>query len=149
MSRATPEMREFARRLIAFETKGNKSRQTQLPIIGLVDEKLRPHLSNIMGSAGFRALLSRSIALARTELPWLRTVQVNADGTLQGWDELHAQVSPDDFVDGSVVLLAQLLGLLVAFIGESLTLRMAGELWPKLSLTDLEFSRRGKHEKNN
>ena len=147
MSRATPELREFAGRLIKFEAKGKKSRQTQLPIMALINEDLRPHLSNIMGNAGFRALLSRSIALAKTELPWLRTVQVNEDGTLEGWDELDAQVSPDYFFDGSVVLLAQLLGLLVAFIGESLTLRMIGELWPKLSLADLEISRKGKYEK--
>lgn len=149
MSRATPEMREFARRLIKFEAKGNKSRQTQLPITFLVVEKLRTHLSNIMGNAGFRALLSRSLALAKTEVPWLRTVQVNADGTLDGSDKLEAQVSPDDFFDGSVVLLAHLLGLLVAFIGESLTLRMMGEVWPHSSLTDLEFSRKGIYEKKN
>ena len=144
MSRATPELREFARRLIKFEAKGKKSRQTQLPIMALINEDLCPHLSNIMGNAGFRALLSRSVALAQTELPWLSTVQVNADCTLDGLNELHAQVGPQDFFDGSVVLLAQLVGLLVAFIGESLTLRMIGELWPKLSMADLEISRKGK-----
>ena len=39
------------------------------------------------------------------------------------------------------------LGRKTAFIGESLTLRMIGELWPKLSLADLEISRKDNYEK--
>ena len=149
VTRATPEMQELAKRLIKLEVKANKSRETHISIPILVIEKLRPNLSNIMGNAGFRALLSRAIMLARTEFPWLRTVQVDTNGTLGGLDKLDANVSSEDFLDGSVGLLAQLLGLLVAFIGESLTLRMMDEIWPNASLTDLEFSRKGNYEKTN
>jgi len=39
-----------------------------------------------------------------------------------------------------VLLVAQLLGLLVAFIGENLTLRLMRDVWPKLSLEDLKFT---------
>lgn len=147
MSRATPEMRAFAKRLIKLEAKVIESRQSQVSLTFLVVEKLRPHLSNIMGNAGFRALLSRSLALAKKEIPWLHTVQVNGDGALDGLNKLETQDSPDDFFEGSVVLLAHLLGLLVAFIGESLTLQMMGGVWPNSSLTDLEISRKGKYEK--
>ena len=35
----------------------------------LVCEKLRPHLAMLMGNAGFRALLSRALALAKAEVP--------------------------------------------------------------------------------
>jgi hypothetical protein len=59
-------------------------------------------------------------------------------------DELGPQVGPDEIFEGRVVLLAQLLGLLVAFIGELLTLRLVRDVWPKLSLNDLDF---GKEEK--
>ena len=61
-------------------------------------------------------------------------MQVNAEGSLEGWDELErgAQVDPDKIAEGGVVLLAQLLGLLVAFVGESLTLRFVLDVWPKL-----------------
>jgi hypothetical protein len=42
--------------------------------------------------------------------------------------------------EGSVVLVAQLLALLVAFIGENLTLRMVREVWPKLpQINDLDL----------
>src|SRR5664279_1224869 len=147
MSRATPKMRDFAERLIAYETRGNKSSETKPPAVFLVGEKLRPQLAALMGNVGFRALLSRALALANAEVSWLRAVHVNADGSFEGLDELGAQVDPDEIFEGCVVLLAQLLGLLVTFIGELLTLRLVLEVWPKLSLNDLDFGRGSKNEK--
>ena len=137
-------MRDFAERLIAYETKGNKSSKT-IPAAFLVGEKLRLHLTALMGNVGFRALLSRALALANAEVPWLQAVHVKADGSFGGLDELGAQAGPEKIAEGSVVLLAQLLGLLVAFIGASLTLRLVREIWPKIPLNDLDF---GNGEKN-
>ena len=94
-----------------------------------------------MGQAGFRALLSRSLALANAKVPCLRAVHVNSDGSLAGLDELEAQLDPDKFREGRVVLLAQLLGLMVAFIGESLTMRLVHDVWPRLSANDLDFDK--------
>ena len=140
MSRATPKMRDFAKRLIAYEARGNKSFETKkTPAAFHVCEKLRVHLSTFMGNAGFRALLARSLALASAEVAWLRAMHVKADGSLEGLDELEAQVDPNEIAEGCVVLLAQLLGLLVAFIGEDLTLRLVREVWPQLSLNNLDI----------
>jgi hypothetical protein len=140
-------MRDFAKRLIAYETRENKSFETNTPAACLVGEKLRPHLATLMGNVGFRALLSRALALANAEVPWLRAVHVNADGSFEGLDELGAQVEPDKIFEGCVVLLAQLLGLLVAFIGEDLTLRLVREVWPPLSLNNFDFGKGYKNEK--
>src|SRR5665213_3227392 len=114
MSEATLKMRDFAERLIAYETKGNKSSETKIAAVFLVGEKLRLHLTALMGNVGFRALLSRALALVNAEIPWLRAVHVKADGSLEGLDEIGAQVGPEKIAEGSLVLLAQLLGLLVA-----------------------------------
>ena len=141
MSRATPQMRDLSQCLIAYETRGNKSSETKTPAACLVGEKLRPHLAALMGNVGFRALLSRALALANAEVPWLRAVHVKADGSFEGLDELEAQVDPEEIFEGCVVLLAQLLGLLAAFIGENLTLHLVREVWPKLSLKDLDFGK--------
>jgi hypothetical protein len=137
-------MRDFAARLIAYETTKNKSSETKPSAAFLVNEKLRPHLATLMGNVGFRALLSRALMLTNAEVPWLRAVHVKADGSLEGLDELDAQVDPKEIFEGRVVLLAQLLGLLVAFIGESLTLRLVREVWPKLSINDLNYGTGGK-----
>ena len=111
-------------------------------------EKLRPHLATLMGNGGFRALLSRALALASTEVPGLRAVRVRTDGSLDGWETLRAQPDPDELFEGGVVLLAQLLGLLEAFIGEDLTVRLVSEVWPKVSLNDLNFGNGVQHEKS-
>ena len=147
MSRATPKMRDFAERLIAYETRENKSPETIIPAACLAAEKLRPHLATLMGNLGFRALLSRALALANADVPWLRVLHVKADGSFEGLDELDAQADPDEIFEGCVILLAQLLGLLAAFIGEHLTLRLVREAWPKLSLDDLDFGEGDKIEK--
>lgn len=132
---------------MAHETKGDKSSKTPAQAAFQVFERLRPHLAVLMGNAGFRALLSRALAVADAEVAWLRTVQVKSDGSLHGLDELEAQVSRENLAEGCVVLIAQLLGLLGAFIGEDLTRRIVGEVWPKLSLNDLDFDEGVEHEK--
>jgi hypothetical protein len=137
MSQATPQMRDFAERLIAYEIRGNNSVGTKIPAAFPVFEKLRPPLATLMGNTGFRMLLARALARAEAEVPALRTVQVEADGSLTGLNELEAQVDPQEMAEGSVVLVAQLLGLLVAFIGENLMLRIVHDAWPILTLNDL------------
>ncbi|HEY5297996.1 MAG TPA: hypothetical protein VIK59_08720 [Verrucomicrobiae bacterium] len=124
---------------------GNKAAGKKLPAAWLVVEQLRPYFTTLMGNAGFRALLARALALAAGEVPWLGAVQVQADGSLAGFEGLEP-VDPEDIAEGGVVLIAQLLGLLVAFIGENLTLQMMRELWP---LNDLNFNERDKNEEAN
>ena len=102
-----------------------------------------------MGEGGVRALLSRALVLATTEVSWLRAVQVNADGGLEGFEALGSQLDPSELDEGRVVLLAQLFGLLEAFIGPSLTSRLAGELWPQIPLNEEDFGRKVKSEKAN
>lgn len=139
MSKATPKMRDFAERLLAYDAKGKTSPKAKSQMAALVNERLRPHLATLMGGVGFRALLSRALVLAKAEIPWLRAAHVNVDGSLEGLDELAAHVGPDEFPKGCVVLLAQFLGLLVTFIGEELTLRLVRERWPKLPLNEFDF----------
>jgi hypothetical protein len=146
MSLATPKMREFAKRLIAYEIKSNRSAETKTAAVFLVSEKLRLHLTALMGNVGFRALLSRALALANAEVPWLHAVRVKADGSFGGLHGPGAQVGPEQLAEGSVVLLAQLLGLLVTFIGGSLTLGLVREMWPKIPLNDLDFGNGDKNE---
>jgi hypothetical protein len=147
MKRATPQMRDFAERLIAYETRGNKSSETKTSAAFLVCEKLRPHLTNLMGNTGFRALLFRALALGSMEVPWLSAMHVKSDNSLEGLDKLEAQVDPEGIAEGGVVLVAHLLGLLAAFIGEDLTLQLVRDVEPKLLLNDLALGKRDKNEK--
>ena len=124
MSRATPKLRIYAERLIANEMSRNASSKSTPTAAFVVMETLGPHFGALMGTAGFRALLSRSLMLANAEVTWLRDLRVREDGSFEGLDELEAQAKPEEIAAGGIVLLARLLGLLVTFIGEDLTLRL-------------------------
>src|SRR5258707_1183819 len=137
MSQATLQMQSFARRVLACEPPGRKLSEAKTSEAFQVFDKLRPHLATLMGNGGFCALLSRALALANAEVSWLSAVNVKADGSLEGLKELRGQLDPAEFFEGGVVLLAQLLGLLVAFIGENLTVSLVREVWPEVSLNDL------------
>jgi hypothetical protein len=139
MSKASSQMRRFAQRLLAYETSlRSKSSDGAGQATFQVIDALRPLVVNLMGIGGFRGLLSRAVVLGSEEVRWLRAVHVKADGALEGFEE-HAQLTPAQFAEGKVVLLAQLLGMLVALIGVHLTLRLVLDVWPKLSLGDLDL----------
>jgi hypothetical protein len=55
--------------------------------------------------------------------------------------ELGAQHNSGELLEGGVVLVAQLLGLLVAFIGKDLTMGFVLEVWPEVPLDNLELDK--------
>lgn len=130
-------MRDFAERLIAFEVRKNVSSEVTPSNAFPETEKLRPHLATFMGNAGFRALLMRALALAGAEVPWLREVDVSPTSSLSVPHEVGATLTAEAMLEGRVMLLAQLLGLMVAFVGEKLTHQLLLDVWPKASLNDL------------
>jgi hypothetical protein len=75
-------------------------------------------------------------------MPWLRAVHVKADGARAWEEDLRPPLAPAEILEGRIVLLAQMLGLLVAFIGPGLTARLIEEIWPKILLNDLVFRQR-------
>jgi len=131
----SPETLDLARRILADETVEDKRSESAEFAAALVNEKLRPRLCALAGVAGYQALLSRALTLARAEAPSLRAVQVTADGYLQGLSELEPQIDKDHAQDGGVIFLALLLGLFLSFIGEALTLRLVQDVAPHLMVT--------------
>jgi len=140
-------MRSLAKRLMVEDPPGPKSPDAEITAAFPASDRLRPYLATLMGKGGFRALLLRALALASEDVLWLRAVQVRADGSVEGLEALPTPPDPIELLEGRVVLLAQLLGLLVAFIGPGLTSRLVGETWPHISPADLDFSHEGKNEK--
>ena len=132
-------MRNIAERLIAHETSESESSGKKTGANFPVCEKLCPHLSTLMGSTGYRALLARALARAQVEIPSLRAVQVDADGSITGFDKLEARAAPDELAKAPVALVVQLFGLLSAFIGEDLMLHIVRDVWPQLARKDLQL----------
>ena len=128
------QTRDLAQRLISYQSAADKtSEPTKLSALR-VCETLRQPLCSLAGVAGFRSLLSRALTLARAEAPSLRAVQVAADGSLEGLDDLEPQIDKDQAREAGVILVAHLIGLLLFFMGEGLTLRLViSEVLPHLS----------------
>ncbi len=131
---ATPIPKGFAQELLAYEETSGGPSEANDSAAFRVCEKLRRPLGNVLGVGGFRSLLSRALALACGEVPWLCALQVKADGKLEGLDELEAKLDPRAITEGEAVLVGQLLGLLVIFIGPALTLRLLHNIWPKWTI---------------
>ncbi len=145
MSRETQNGRVLAARIVALETRGDSADVTSPPVYIAIG-KLSPHLSTLMGKAGFRALLGRALALASADSGWLRAVRVNPDGTLDDPLDVASQIGPEEIAEGRVALFSRLLELMITFIGEHLTVRLLREVWGELRVDDLDSVNQGKRE---
>lgn len=141
------ESRNLAQRLLAYEAVGDENSAPSESAASRVCAKLRGPLITLAGVAGFRSLLSRALTLARAEVPSLSAVQVAADGSLRGLDELVSQTDKEHAREGGVILIAQLVGLLLTFIGEGLTIRLVQDVWPEAAFDGRVSEKRGKLER--
>jgi hypothetical protein len=129
------ETQDLARRLVDCEAAAGKTSEPTDSVIVRVCEKLRRPLSAVVGVADYRLMLSRALTLAKMEAPALGAVQVTTDGSLQWLGETSAEADETHTAEEGVVLIAQLLGLFLAFLGEALTLQLVRDVSPHLEVT--------------
>ena len=120
--------RDLARSLIAREADASTAFLQSEPASVRVYERLRRQLGAPVGAEGFQSLATRALALARSESPRLRAVQVTANGDLRGLGEIGSQTDPDEDGEAGIILIAQLLGLFLTLLGEATTLRLMEDL---------------------
>jgi hypothetical protein len=133
----------MAQRLLAYEAFADKASEHAESATLRVYEKLRQCLGEFAGVSGFQSLSSRALALARTEEPSLSAVRVSEDGALQGLGEIENRFDIDKIQAGEfpagrggIILIARLLGLLLIFLGEPLTVSLLRSTWPGAALDD-------------
>jgi hypothetical protein len=119
---------DLARSLVTGEAEANATAPQTETASERVYEKLRRKLGSPVGTDGFRALASRALALAKAESNGLRAVQIAANGGLRGLGEAESQTDADKDGEAGIILIAQLLGLFLAFLGEATTLRLIEDL---------------------
>jgi len=127
--------RDYAQRLLAYEATANGPCAAK-DAASRVTKKLRRALVTLAGARGVHALLSRSLTLAKRETPILTLLRVRPDGSIEGLNEVSELHSDAEVGEAVVILIAQWLGLLSAFIGESLTVHLLREAWPDLPFDD-------------
>ena len=129
----TSTTRELAQRLLAHEEVEANAAVSDMQAVSRVCDKLRRPLTTLAGAAGFRSLLARALTLAKQESPVLGACEIKADGSLEG---LNGEAVPS-----GAVLIAHLIGLMITFIGESLTLRLLHDVWIDLPDSEVKFER--------
>jgi len=134
MNSASPEIQELAHRLLALELALDNSSAGREYVALQVIEELRVRLIKLAGIHGFRSLLSRALTLTKTQVPSLTTIQIRADGTLEGFDGIDKDHEAGAAERAGLLLVAHFLELLVTFIGAPLTLRLLRDKWPEASL---------------
>jgi len=144
MSTASPALQTLARQLLASAL-GHAPTPT-----GDADQavracaKLRGPLTKLAGAAGFASLLARALVLAQRQAPALAGLRVGADGVLERPPENPQDSNTAESArQGGVILVTELLGLLVTFIGTPLTLRLVQEAWPEASIKSLTSKTEG------
>lgn len=131
-------MKQVAQQLIAEEVRTGEAADTKSRAAFRVCEKLRGPLASWMGVAGFRSLLARALTLAAASVPWLAGLNIDREGRVELPAGSENEVSEDTAARGATALIAQLLELLVTFIGEPLTLQLVQDIWPHAGLNDFE-----------
>jgi CheY-like chemotaxis protein len=110
----------LARVLLAHESTEKKSGDNS-PTIFRVFDKIRNPLLNVADETGFRSILARALALAKPEVGWLWPVKVSDSGSFEGLGLAEESITPAEISRGEAAIIAQMLGLLFTFLGESMT----------------------------
>lgn len=143
-------MLELARRLLVHEAGEGQDQESSMGAAERVLDKLRLHLSKRIGQEGFRTLLARALTLTTARFPQLGAIRVGTDGSLVGLPvvagsgsqetldniETLGSITQEDFVEGAIALVSQLLELLATFIGGDITLRILTAVWPETTQVD-------------
>jgi len=103
-----------------------------VPPAARVCDKLRGVLTTFAGVAGFRSLLRRALTLAEARTAGLKGVTILQDGSLSGIVGVEGGTKKIAAQAWEVVLVAQLLDLLVTFVGEGLMHQLVRQAWPDL-----------------
>lgn len=127
MTSPKPEYQNAALRLIADAATRRDDAAAIAGATERVFQGLHEHLARLVGVIGWRTLIARSLKLARAEHPTLVRLEVKTDGTIAGFAAAFAAWSPEEALAAPAALLAQLLDLLAAFVGEDLAIHLVHE----------------------
>ncbi len=129
----TPAQQQLARWLVERErtVDAHQTPDARVDLAELVVGKLSQQVTVLVTEAGYRALLSRALHLARPEFPLLDGVQIPTVGTYIDGSRVAGGAASEDSI---VALVGTLIGLLATFIGADLTDNLIRDAWPEAPL---------------
>jgi hypothetical protein len=136
MRQPTPQLRDLAGRVFTREAKRSRSPAALAGGMEASCRRLHARLDPIIGAGGFRALLARALHLAAKEFPWLDAARVEEHPAceLKGLREAMKGQDAQSAGDAFALVLANVIWLLVTFIGEDIALGLVREVWPEIEI---------------
>lgn len=127
-------IRDLAQRLFAVESLKHGLPRGAAETMERVCQRLQQRLNLLIGTAGLYALFARALNLAKAEYPWLDMVEMaqDPDCSLKGLREAAEQQDSDEASKGFAAITANIIWLLVTFIGEDIILGLMYETWPEV-----------------
>lgn len=134
MRQVPPAYLSLAQWLLAWEAQGSGSADP-LGAAEAVLGKLHGEMARLIGSDGYRAVLTRALHLAEAEHPFLGKGAAKPEGAtytalLEGLRASLAGVSQAEIRDRLAAVLGNVLWLLGTFIGADLARRQVRLVWP-------------------
>lgn len=135
MNTPTAGLRSLAQRLVEHEIGPQPGARQVVFGAEAVCRKLAGRLEPLVGSSGFRVLLSRALHLASFESSLLRSVRAGtgSSGWLEGLGERVQGREAEEVRDATAAVLACSLRLLGHFIGDDLAVRIVSRAWPDIA----------------
>jgi hypothetical protein len=129
---ATSQLKSLAQRLLVHEAKNSPSPAKLAEALNLCCQRLQKRLDLLVGAGGFRALLDRALYLAKKDHPWLKGVELQAYPAceLKGLNEAMTGREPTEIRETLTIIFANVIWLLVTFIGEDIVYGLIEEAWP-------------------
>lgn len=133
MDRPPPRIRDLARQILERQIEKHNA---PLELVAAIEESfqhLHKNLFNLLGHAGFHALMTRAAHLTKLELGsnWTEDITIPFEPviTWMGLAETIEREGAAQVKGAAVALLANVIGLLCIFIGEDLTLLFIHRIW--------------------
>jgi hypothetical protein len=123
-SEIAPATREFAERLLAYETALVPALEVEDSDTCRVCEKLRLALDDLLGSGAYRFIAAEALYSAKIEAPGLASVELRPNGLIEG-------LSGESRLANST-LIAHLISFMEMIIGATVTLWLLDDIWPML-----------------
>lgn len=133
MSRPLPEVRSLVRTLLdasaADDSVESRVLAAQHVLAGLANA-----MTPLVGIGGIHLLLQRALRRSRAAHPWLHAIQLDRESPwrLQGAAEAAHGHTPEEVTAAAEELLAELVGLLVRFLGADMTIRLVRRSFPEM-----------------
>jgi hypothetical protein len=125
----------LARRLVEHEAGGRMEVRALAEAAERVCMRLHDRLVSLVGPDGFRIMLTNAVDITRSEHSFLQAIDARAElnGCFAHLTDAVNGRPPEEALAGVTRLLAEFIGLLGSFVGDTLTTRLVRGAWPEIA----------------